>query len=162
MSASGGNNIGSLLSSDPGSVRLMMGVQLVAPEARIALEKILPFNIQAAMVENIANAHFPKAEDQSTLWTPAKPLPLPKEAGAEATEGTEGTSEENQWTAVSKAWQGSDSKSTVEAWAAIMRWKTDLGDKDANVEPLSTAKPEYMIKRIPNLFLEAPRMLVVA
>jgi hypothetical protein len=41
----GNNNIGSLLTSDGGSFRLMMGVQFIAPEPTIAKEKLRPFQL---------------------------------------------------------------------------------------------------------------------
>lgn len=166
----------------------MMGVQLKAPEPRIAAEKLLPFDIKESMVETLyfdkSNIpHIPPAKKnfrkQSMWWTAAKPIPVK----IEGIESAEDSSEEeksdsdeesheddkisptlptdtatNQWEAVREAWQKSNPDSCVEAWASVMPWKAKKAGSGKTLLPLRAAKPEYMIKRIPELFLESPRL----
>ena len=62
-----------------------MGVQLKAPEPKIAAERLLPFDIEAAMMQTLHFAtdktpHIPPNKQafrkQSILWTPAEPIPV--------------------------------------------------------------------------------------
>lgn len=168
----GNNNIGSLLTSNGGGVRLMMGVQLIAPDPTIAEEKLRPFQLDK-LIQNVNTPtspvpDFPQKEDQSNWWLPDEPLPLPKKAGTESAAADAKT--ENQWTLVRDKWQASDPAETVALWEGLIGWKPPKDDKVA-VEPgeaevkkpiLSRKKPDYMIKRIPELFLEAPRLCVAA
>ena len=182
---SSGNNVGELLSGDNAPVKLVMGVRLKAPEPYVAHEKLVPFDIEAAMMQTLkfdpaktphiapSKANFRK---QSKLWTPAKPIPLvvkglrPAEHSSE--EDTDESSDEdvevpptlatasatNQWEAVREAWRNSDPRSNVEAWASLLPWGAKKDAAGKSVLPLQAEKPKYMIQKIPDLFLEAPRM----
>jgi hypothetical protein len=93
---------------------------------------------------------------------------VPKKAGTEG--AAEDAKKDNQWPLLRDKWQASDSTETVAFWEGLMGWKSPKDDKVA-AEPaesevknpiLSRKKLEYMIKRIPELFLKALRMCVTA
>ncbi|KAF2865208.1 hypothetical protein BDV95DRAFT_259411 [Massariosphaeria phaeospora] len=148
---SGGNNsISDLLAGDNACVRLMMGVEIQAPQPHFSeAEALLPFDVELAMVADafpdtkVRPRPLVQHEQQNLTWTPAQPLPLPKESD---------TSDLGQWGAVRDAWSASDAQPTVDAWAKIMNWKKTLEPK----------KPRYLAAKVDELYLEAPHFALTA
>lgn len=165
-----------------------MGVQLKAPEPKIAAETLLPFEVDKAMLQTInfdatSSPHIPPSgqavRKQSIWWTPAEPIATNIEGIAQAddssteedSESDEETREDdkipptvatetakNQWEAVREAWQKSTPTPCIEAWASLMPWKASKDPAGKLLPSLRTQKPDYMIARIPELFLAAPRL----
>ncbi|KAF5720091.1 hypothetical protein FMUND_4375 [Fusarium mundagurra] len=154
----GNNSISELLSSDGGCARLMMGLEVRAPEPDFAhKEQLLPFNTEASMVKTVLNDPtanprlplpwwplLPKHLAQDVAWTPAEPLPLPKIVGDQSNKDL------GQWGAVNDAWKKSDPKPAVSAWSKLLGWKA----------PLKDTRPAYLSSNVHKHYLQAPRFFI--
>lgn len=118
----------------------MVDVEIRAPEPGFTdLEALLPFNVEAALVETVFNIpaiippkapwwpNFPAHPAQNTTWTPAKPrLPPPDKPDEQPDEtqpvpagGEPPAKELWQWGDVNKAWGKSDPGPAVTAWTRL-------------------------------------------
>ncbi|KAH6894190.1 hypothetical protein B0T10DRAFT_589603 [Thelonectria olida] len=119
--AGGNNSISELLSGDGGCVRLMMGVEIKAPEPNFAHEeKLLPFDTEAADLQPPSRAALvaalPKAPGPGQGLDTGPAVASTQEAGREATSTRRGAVERGsgavgcrergmgQWGAVNEAW----------------------------------------------------------
>ncbi|KAK2684174.1 hypothetical protein RAB80_002120 [Fusarium oxysporum f. sp. vasinfectum] len=128
--------------SGPATVDLMMGVQLIPPEAHLSYDRIKPFDsVKSQLEDAIKPINFPDTTKfQNDAWTPALPVkPTPDNPA-------------KPWEAVRDLWlkpkdgEGS-AKKAVELWMTAMNWT--VGD-------LTGIVPERTAKDFASLYVVAP------
>ena len=139
---SGGNNhVADLLNTSGTGIPLMAGVNLKSPPPRLSPDKLPPYHVEDAEIQNIqADKPFPKQEDAHKEFLPVDPL--------------EGTA---QYDAILKAWAEPAYSTTkpgstadfVSKWATALLWDAETLKKISSIPPV-------LKKQFNNLYIAAP------
>lgn len=147
--SSQGNNIDSLLRPDGGTCRLMMGFKLQAPRPKFSREALLQYQIDLAMVSEVAfpeDPVFKEHKDESRAWVPVPKVPNLTKTPEKKPEGQP----LHQWQAVTDAWsEAPQPEKTVALCTDVFGWGKGL------IAQLGK-KPKVLIDHVDQLCLEAP------
>ncbi|KAH6611486.1 hypothetical protein Trco_001506 [Trichoderma cornu-damae] len=140
-----GNYITALLSPG-GMARLLMGVVIEAPEAKVSLDKIPQFLVDLAMRKNVFSGgqepRFPPNEMDEGVFAPIPRDDPPPE------DGKDPETRAQPWTDLRLAWEAAPAPNeAVDMWQDAFGWSAGS---------LTGAKPKNLISHVDVLFLSAP------
>ncbi len=127
-------------------IRLLMGLVIEAPEAKVSLDTMPQFLIEQAMRENIFDTRreppFPAHDEDEGVFAPIPRIPLTPE------EENDPLKRRKPWDDLKTAWEDTPTpQAAVDLWEGAFGWAPNSWSRD---------KPRKLIENAHTLFLSAP------